>query len=154
MKSPRSNDSAARWFSSSTMTLISKSLIDEICRWLSLFFGKKWQVHKFRKCWTKSTICCEQLGVTDDVDEQHVTNLEFQIRNLFDGHNDALQGFGAGKATIFSKRGSYRSGSNIGSSRSSAGVSGTPTARGPVYGIVSSFCKAAMARSASPVCAA
>src|SRR5438477_10373478 len=32
--------------------------------------------------------------------------------------------FGAGEATSFWKRGSFRSGSNIGSSRSSAGVSG------------------------------
>jgi hypothetical protein len=34
--------------------------------------------------------------------------------------------FGAGEARSFWKRGSFRSGSNIGSSRSSAGVSGTP----------------------------
>src|SRR5437762_14019941 len=34
--------------------------------------------------------------------------------------------FGAGEATSFWKRGSFRSGSNIGSSRSSAGVSGMP----------------------------
>src|SRR6266487_401561 len=33
--------------------------------------------------------------------------------------------FGAGDSTNFWKRGSFRSGSNIGSSRSSAGVSGT-----------------------------
>ena len=54
----------------------------------------------------------------------------------------------------FWKRGSFRSGSNIGSSRSSAGVSGTFAASAPAYGIESSFCKAAMARSGSPICAA
>ncbi len=55
--------------------------------------------------------------------------------------------FGASDASCW-KRGSFRSGSNIGSSRSSAGVSGVVIA--PLYGIESSFCKAAMARSASP----
>src|SRR6266704_5978969 len=54
----------------------------------------------------------------------------------------------------FWKRGSFRSGSNIGSSRSSAGVSGTFSASAPEYGIESSFCKAEMARSGSPICAA
>jgi hypothetical protein len=61
--------------------------------------------------------------------------------------------FGVGEAMSFWKRGSFRSGSNIGSSRSSAGVSG-PEASAPAYGIESSFCKAAMARSGSPICAA
>jgi len=51
----------------------------------------------------------------------------------------------------FWKRGSFRSGSNIGSSRSRAGVSGLVIA--PLYGIESSFCKAAMAQSGSPVTA-
>ena len=59
--------------------------------------------------------------------------------------------FGAGEATSFWKRGSFRSGSNIGSSRSSAGVSGTLLANGPLYGIESNFCKAAIARSGSPI---
>src|SRR5207248_6873945 len=54
----------------------------------------------------------------------------------------------------FWKRGSLRSGSNIGSSRSSAGVSGTFSASTARPGIESSFCKAAMARSGSPICAA
>src|SRR6266498_3011155 len=55
----------------------------------------------------------------------------------------------------FWKRGSFRSGSNIGSSRSSAGVIGTTVvASGPSYGIDSSFCKAVMARSGSPMRAA
>ena len=59
--------------------------------------------------------------------------------------------FGAGEATSFWKRGSFRSGSNIGSSRSSAGVSGTLDSQCAfAYGIESSFCKAAMARSGSP----
>jgi hypothetical protein len=49
----------------------------------------------------------------------------------------------------FWKRGSFRSGSNIGSSRRSAGVSGVVST--PLYGVESSFCKAAMARSASPI---
>src|SRR5213592_2052478 len=50
--------------------------------------------------------------------------------------------FGVGEATSFWKRGSFRSGSNIGSSRRSAGVSSTFTSA-PSYGIDSSFCKAA-----------
>ena len=62
--------------------------------------------------------------------------------------------FGAGEAASFWKRGSFRSGSNIGSSRSSAGVSGMPTANGPIHGIESSFCNATIARSGSPACAA
>src|SRR5438105_5099684 len=50
----------------------------------------------------------------------------------------------------FWKRGSFRSGSNMGSSRSSAGVSGhCPPPNGPSYGSESIFCKAAMARSGS-----
>src|SRR5437588_8827617 len=62
--------------------------------------------------------------------------------------------FGAGDSASFWKRGSFRSGSNIGSSRSSAGVSGTFEASGASYGVESSFCKAATARSGSPVWAA
>src|SRR5205809_2974829 len=60
----------------------------------------------------------------------------------------------AGSSQSFWKRGSFRSGSNIGSSRSSAGVSGIIVLSEPAYGIESSFCKAAMARSGSPICAA
>jgi hypothetical protein len=62
--------------------------------------------------------------------------------------------FDAGEAISFSKRGSFRSGSNIGSSRSSAGVSGMYLSSAPVPGTESTCCKAAMARSGSPVCAA
>ena len=47
----------------------------------------------------------------------------------------------------FWKRGSLRSGSNIGSSLSSAGVSGICEGNGPSYGIESNFFKAAMERS-------
>ena len=54
------------------------------------------------------------------------------------------------EARSFSNRGSRRSGSNIGSSRSNAGVIGAFEAKGPVDGIESSFCNAAMARSGSP----
>src|SRR5436190_14932289 len=46
---------------------------------------------------------------------------------------------GVGEATSFLKRVSFRSGSNTGSSRSSAGVSGTFAASAPSYGIESSF---------------
>jgi len=46
------------------------------------------------------------------------------------------------------------SGSNIGSSRSSAGVSGTREASAPSDGIDNSFCNAAMVRFGSPICAA
>jgi len=62
--------------------------------------------------------------------------------------------FGMDEATSFWKRGSFRSGSNIGSSRSNAGVSGTLEASAPAHGIESSLCKAAMARSGSPTRAA
>jgi hypothetical protein len=56
-------------------------------------------------------------------------------------------GFDGDEAASFWKRGSFRSGSNIGSSRSSAGVSGMCEANGPSYGIESNFCKATMERS-------
>src|SRR5882724_11694369 len=62
--------------------------------------------------------------------------------------------FDAGEVTSFWKRGSFRSGSNIGSNRSSARVSGTLLANGPAYGMTSNFCKAAIARSGSPMRAA
>jgi hypothetical protein len=61
--------------------------------------------------------------------------------------------FGTLEASFW-KRGSLRSGSNIGSSRSIAGVSGTLSlGNAPAYGVESSCCKAAMARSGSRVCA-
>ena len=47
--------------------------------------------------------------------------------------------FGASDLASFWKRGSFRRGSNIGSSRSSAGVSGMPTANEPPLGIESTF---------------
>src|SRR5437899_3031827 len=60
--------------------------------------------------------------------------------------------FGDSEAASFWKRGSFRSGSNIGSSRSSARVSGTFAAlSGLSYGVESSFCKASTARSGSPI---
>jgi hypothetical protein len=62
--------------------------------------------------------------------------------------------FAVGEATSFWKRGSFRNGSNIGSSRSSAGVSTAFAAIPPSYGIDSSCCKAAIARSDSRSCAA
>src|SRR5438105_519581 len=62
--------------------------------------------------------------------------------------------FGAADSASFWKRGSFRSGSNIGSSRRNAGVSGTVGAGGASYDIESSFCNAAIARSGSPICAA
>src|SRR4029077_13209095 len=58
--------------------------------------------------------------------------------------------FGASDSASFWKRGSFRSGSNIGLSRSSAGMSGAFAASGPVYGVESTFSKAAMTRSNSP----
>src|SRR5512132_899406 len=90
-----------------------------------------------------------QLGVTDDVDEKDMRDFE---RDLVLNFSDHVH-FGA-VATSFWKRGSFRSGSNIGSSRSSAGVSGMYLSSAPVPGIESTCCKAAMARSGSPVCAA
>jgi len=62
--------------------------------------------------------------------------------------------YGCFSSQSFWNRGSLRSGSNMGSSRSSAGVSGMPSASAPAYGIESSFCKAAIARSGSPMQAA
>src|SRR5438105_13462906 len=59
-----------------------------------------------------------------------------------------------GCSTSFWKRGTFRSGSNIGSSRRSAGVSGIIVLSEPAYGIERRFCKAAMARAGSPLCAA
>src|SRR5437868_13825456 len=59
-----------------------------------------------------------------------------------------------GCPTSFWKRGSFRSGSNIGSSRSGAGVGGPIVVSEPAHGIESDCCKAAMARSCSSVRAA
>src|SRR5206468_8535548 len=76
-----------------------------------------------------------------------------KLCGFINGQGEAF--LGVGEATSFWKRGSFRSGSNIGSSRSSAGVSGgAPRGNSPMYGIESSFCKAAMARLASFICAA
>src|SRR5205814_892233 len=72
------------------------------------------------------------------------------LRHQVTASHYLFAGFGAIEAS-FSKRGSFRSGSNIGSNWSSAGVSGTFEASGPAYGIESNFCKAAIARSGSPV---
>src|SRR6266404_4877212 len=63
-------------------------------------------------------------------------------RHLFDynrSRHGCLYSFGMGEAASFWKRGSFRSGSNMGSSRSTAGVSGMPTANEPPLGIESSF---------------
>src|SRR6266481_7567554 len=59
-----------------------------------------------------------KLRVANDVDEQDMGDFELDLFLNFSGHVH----FGA-VATSFWKRGSLRSGSNIGSSRSSAGVS-------------------------------
>src|SRR4030095_14342603 len=58
-----------------------------------------------------------------------------------------------GVITSFWKRGSFRSGSNLGQSGSSAEVSAV-VENAPKYGVEISFCKAAIAGSDSPVCAA
>src|SRR5713101_8558421 len=102
------------------------------------------------------------LRIGDNVDEENVRDLERDLLFNFGGHlfdynrsrHGCLYSFGAGEAARFWKRGSFRGGSNIGSSRSSAGVSGTLKDSAPAYGIESSFRKAAMARSGSPICAA
>src|SRR5947208_1704230 len=91
-----------------------------------------------------------KLRIADDVDEQNMRDFRFDLFFYFGGHI-----YFGGLNASFWKRGSFRSGSNIGSSRSSAGVSGTfCVASGPAYDIESSFCKAAMARSGSPIRAA
>src|SRR5439155_19185143 len=67
-------------------------------------------------------------------------------------HREAY--FCAEAAISFWKRGSLRSGSNIGSIRSNAGVSGGFAANGASYGIESSLVKVEMARSGLPTRAA
>ena len=92
-----------------------------------------------------------ELGVANNVDEQDMRDLKLDFFFNFGGHAS----FGAADSASFWKRGSFRSGSNIGSSRSSAGVSVRfPVTSALLDGIDSSFCKAAMARSGSPICAA
>src|SRR5262249_17892692 len=61
--------------------------------------------------------------------------------------------FEAEETTSFWKRGFFRSGSNIGSSRSNAGVRGGFAARGASYGIESSFSKVEIERSGGPALA-
>ena len=56
----------------------------------------------------------EQFRVTDDVDEEDVRNFQLDLFFTFGGHDY----FGAREATIFSKRGSPRSGSQYGCRRS------------------------------------
>src|SRR5207248_324143 len=88
-----------------------------------------------------------QLGITDKVDEEHIGNLQLDLFLNFGGHlfdyncsrHGCLYSFGMGEAASFWKRGSFRSGSNIGSSRSNAGVSGIIVLSEPAYGIESSF---------------
>src|ERR1700756_2404120 len=63
------------------------------------------------------------------------------------GEDVARVHFGFSSQSFWNRR-SLRSGWNIGSSRSSAGVSGMFPAT-PAYGTESIFCKAAMARSGS-----
>ena len=52
----------------------------------------------------------QELGVTDDVDEQDMADLKLNLLFSVGGHDH----FGASEATIFSKRGSPRSGSQKG----------------------------------------
>src|SRR5438094_286628 len=88
-----------------------------------------------------------KLRITDNVDEQDMRNLELDLFLNFGGHV-----YFTAPDVSFWKRGSLRSGSNIGSSRSRAEVSGTFAAlSGLSYGVESSFCKAEMARSGSPI---
>src|SRR5437762_12225506 len=75
-----------------------------------------------------------KLRVANDVDEQDMGDFELDLFLDLGGHVH----FGA-VATSFWKRGSFRSGSNIGSSRSSAGVSGMYLSSAPSPGIESSF---------------
>jgi len=67
-------------------------------------------------------------------------NLQLTLRMVSRTGSRGEPYFGAEEATSFWKRGSLRSESNIGSSRSNAGVSGGFAARGASYGIESSFC--------------
>src|SRR5262245_45056241 len=93
-----------------------------------------------------------QLRVTDNVREQHMRDLKLNFPLNLGSHAESY--FGAGGATSFWKRGSFRSESNIGSSRRSAGASGMLYASWVSYGVESNFCKETIARSGSPVCAA
>src|SRR5438034_804494 len=90
-----------------------------------------------------------KLRVANDVDEQDMGDFELDLFLDLGGHVH----FGAVSASFW-KRGSLRSGSNIGSSRSNAGVSGIFNVQAPAPGIESTFSNVAMARSDSPVCAA
>src|SRR5947199_6360526 len=78
--------------------------------------------------------------------------LKLVVQQLAGGRGEPY--FGAREGTSFWKRGFFRSGSNIGSSRSKAGVSGGFAARGASYGIERSFSKVEMERSESPMRAA
>src|SRR4029077_13244405 len=91
-----------------------------------------------------------KLRITNDVDEQDMGDFELDLLLDLSRHIH----LGVGDAASFWKRGSLRSGSNIGSSRSSAGVSGMYLSSAPSPGTESTCCKVAMARSGSPICAA
>src|SRR6516164_5152757 len=87
------------------------------------------------------------LGFARSVDEW---KQEFQYAT----QTDSECYFDAEELTSFWKRGFFRSGSNIGSSRSNAGVSGGFAAKGASYGIESSFSSMEMERSLWPMRAA
>src|SRR5437870_9276458 len=103
-----------------------------------------------------------ELGVADNVDEEHIGDLELDLLLNLCGHGGGillgcerrLYFILSAPEANFSKRGSFRIGSNMESRRSSAGVSGVPPPIAPEYDTESSFCKAGMARSESPATAA
>ena len=85
----------------------------------------------------RQTQHCEDFEVRNEFATGYVEPILARMRQQVSGSADRL-----------------RSGSNIGSSRSNAGVSGGFAAKGASYGIESSFSKVAMERSWSPMRAA
>jgi hypothetical protein len=81
------------------------------------------------QCLGQSRISCCRASVDGGLDVELSHDWRRSARSLLalTSSRYLFAGFGAGEAASFSKRGSFRSGSNIGSSRSGAGVSGTPT---------------------------
>src|SRR2546430_8093319 len=103
-----------------------------------------------------------KLGITDNVDEKDIGDLKLNFLLNLCGHGGGillgcerrLYFILSAPEANFSKRGSLRSWSNMGSRRSSVGVSGVSPPTALAYDTESSFCKAGTARSESPAIAA
>src|SRR5207244_2631414 len=103
-----------------------------------------------------------EFGIADNVDKKHIGDLQLNFLLNLCGHGGGillgcerrLYFILSAPEANFSKRGSFRIGSNMESRRSSAGVSGVSPPTALAYDTESSFCKAGMARSESPATAA